>query len=117
MVGMRGLRIEVKLIGAFVLVSAIAAVVGFFGVGNMSTINDLANGMYYKELLGLSYVKDANINLLDITRAEKNVILAGKEDQEKFLDLAKKSEAGYLEQMQKAKSLFSTQKEKVLLGN
>ncbi|MGV8074570.1 MAG: methyl-accepting chemotaxis protein [Syntrophobacteraceae bacterium] len=115
--GLRGLRIEVKLIGAFVLVSAIAAVVGVFGVGNMSAINDLANGLYSKELLGLSYAKEANSNLLYIVRAEKNLVLANKEDAPKYFEQAKASETAYLESMQKAKALFYTQKEKELMAN
>ena len=65
------LKVGTKLISAFIVVSLITAVVGYIGIRNMGTINDMADDMYLKELLGISYIKEANINLIYISRAEK----------------------------------------------
>ena len=83
----RNVRIEVKFIGAFVIVASIAAIVGFIGIRNMSTINDLADKIYKEELLGMSHIKQANINLLFLIREEKNIMLAASDaERQKYLE-------------------------------
>jgi methyl-accepting chemotaxis protein len=69
------LKIGTKLITAFVIVSAITAIVGILGIKDMEMINSMADKMYEKDLLGLSYVKEANINLIYMVRDEKSIIL------------------------------------------
>jgi methyl-accepting chemotaxis protein len=39
------LKVGVKLIGAFVIVSAITGLVGWMGIGNMAALNSLADNM------------------------------------------------------------------------
>lgn len=113
----RNLRIEVKFIGAFVIVASIAAVVGFIGLRNMSTINDLADKIYQKELLGMSHIKQANIDLLFLVREEKNIILSSSEaDRQKFLETSNQYEALVLKSLEQAKPLFYTEKGKELFG-
>ncbi|WP_319561999.1 methyl-accepting chemotaxis protein [Marispirochaeta sp.] len=70
------LKIANKLIIAFMLVTAITGVVGFIGISNMGKINNFADYMYETELMGLYYVKEANIQLIYATRAEKNLLIA-----------------------------------------
>ena len=70
------IKIGVKLIGAFLIVSCITAMVGYLGVTNMSELNDEADKLYEQELLGLSYVKESNIQLINIGRALRNAILS-----------------------------------------
>ncbi len=109
------LRIEVKFIGAFVIVASIAAVVGFIGIRDMSAINDLADKIYKKELLGLSHIKQANINMLFLVREEKNIILSSsEEDRQKFLEQSNQYEALVLKSLEEAKPLFDTEKGKEL---
>ncbi|KIP96315.1 MULTISPECIES: methyl-accepting chemotaxis protein [Pseudomonas] len=69
-------KIGTRLIVAFVLVAGISAIVGLVGLSNTSTMNDLADRMYSRELVGLSKIKDANINLIYIGRARANFLLA-----------------------------------------
>ena len=113
----RNLRIEVKFIGAFVIVASIAVIVGFIGISNMSTMNDLADRIYGKELLGLSHIKQANIDLLLLVRAEKNVMLSSSEaDRQKFSEQSNEHEALVLKSLEEAKPLFYSEKGKELFG-
>ena len=70
------LKIGNKLLAGFLIVSAITGLVGGMGIKNMKDIDDMLNTLYQNELLGLSYLKDANINLVYLHRAEKNAILS-----------------------------------------
>lgn len=70
------MRLRAKLIVAFVAVALMSLVVGIVGLINMGEINDGASTMYQNELLGLSYIKQANISILDAVQAEKNFLLA-----------------------------------------
>ncbi|MEM5789716.1 MAG: MCP four helix bundle domain-containing protein, partial [Syntrophobacteraceae bacterium] len=107
------LRIEVKFISAFILVSTVGLAVGITGIRNMANVNEMADQIYEKELLGLSYLKEANINLIYMARAEKNAILATTEqDRLGFVDRAKKSEVIYQDYLQRAKPLFYTERGK-----
>ena len=73
---LKNIKIGIKLIGAFLLISIITGVVGFIGISNMSQLNDAADNLYQKELLGLSVVKEANIHLVGIGRALRGSILS-----------------------------------------
>lgn len=113
----RDLRIEVKFIGAFVIVASISMAVGFIGIRNMSQIDEMADQIYTKELMGLSYVKEANIELINLARAEKNIILApSDETRQAFIDQSNKNEMAYLQNLEKAKALFYTEKGKELFA-
>lgn len=57
-------KIGVRLIAGFLLVASISLVVGLIGISNASKIDSMADNMYSRELLGLSYIKEANINLV-----------------------------------------------------
>jgi methyl-accepting chemotaxis protein len=113
----KNLRIEVKFIGAFIVVASIAAVVGFIGIRNMATINGMADTIYERELLGISYIKQANIDLMYLQRNERNAIdAASEEERRKTVEHADTYLAKYLENIAKAKPLFHTEKGKELFG-
>ncbi len=66
---LENMRIGPRLIAAFmvlVLISVVIGVVGLYGAGK---IDDKADEMYSKELMGLSHIKEANIKLISIGRA------------------------------------------------
>ncbi|MBJ6800054.1 methyl-accepting chemotaxis protein [Geomonas propionica] len=110
------LKVGTKLVTAFVAVALITAVVGVIGIRNMGTINDMADEMYMKELLGISYIKEANINLIYISRAEKNFLLATtQQEREKYVTNINKYKAGYKEWLDKARPLFFSEKGKEIL--
>jgi methyl-accepting chemotaxis protein len=114
---LNSLTISKKLIFSFLILSAITAVVGFVGISNMSKINELAEQMYQKELLGLSYIKEANIDLIYIDRADKNLMLASaKADRELYGKRHEEFEKMYHENLEKARPLFYSEKGKAAMA-
>ncbi|HJV66743.1 MAG TPA: methyl-accepting chemotaxis protein [Geomonas sp.] len=110
------LKVGSKLIASFIVISLITAVVGIIGIRNMGIINQKSDNMYQSELLGVSHIKEANIDLLYIARAEKNYLLSSSNEQRAtFLEREKKFRAMYKEELEKAKPLFYTEKGKELL--
>ncbi|HEX5756538.1 MAG TPA: methyl-accepting chemotaxis protein [Arenimonas sp.] len=74
------IKVGVRLIAAFLVVSVITGFVGYEGIVSMRQLNNEADRMYNNELLGLAHVKESNINLLEIGRASRNLILATREE-------------------------------------
>jgi methyl-accepting chemotaxis protein len=70
------LKIGTKLIIAFIAVSLITVIVGLQGLSNIGTINDMLNSLYLNETMGISYIKEANIDLIYFGRAQNNFLLA-----------------------------------------
>jgi methyl-accepting chemotaxis protein len=105
------MKIGFKLVSAFVVVALVSLVVGVIGISNMSKINDLADAMYANELLGVSYIKEANINLLYIGRARANYLLATTaSERDKQRAIINKSIASTNDFLAKAKPLFTSTK-------
>ena len=106
-------KIGTRLIAAFIVAASISAVVGFIGISNTSQMNDMADSMYNRELLGLSYIKEANINLIYIGRARSNYLLATSQaERDKHLASITKSLATMKDYIEKAKPLFVTDRAK-----
>ncbi len=111
----KNMTVGSKLISGFLALSIIGAIVAGIGIYNMGRINDKAGDIYNKELLGLSYIKEVNINLLFIGRARGNVLLStteeertlNKENIKKYLVSAK-------ENLEKARPLFFSDRAKTL---
>ena len=114
----KDMKTGTKLIAAFLLIAILGAIVGAIGIINMGKINDMADRMYANELLGLSYIKEANGDLIAAGRARSNVILATSEDERKthtasarkYIDKAR-------EDIDKAKPLFLSQRAKELFAH
>ena len=80
-------KIGTRLIAAFLVVSLMGAAVGAIGIRNMGVINDKASVLYQRELMGISYIKEANINLVYIGRAMGYMLLASTpEERARFND-------------------------------
>lgn len=110
------LKLSTRLYGGFITVVLIAAAIGLVGIRNMSELNDLTDQMYDFELLGVSYVKEANINLLYAARAEKNFLLAPSEELRKtYAEGMNKYKKSTQEYMNKAKPLFRSAKGREML--
>jgi len=111
-------KVGTKLLSAFVIVSAIGAVVGAIGVMNMSTINDRADQMYQSELMGVSYVKEANIDLMYAAREVSNIALSpSTELRAKYVEAVKKTMAMMKDNLEKARPLFTTEKDKAMMAD
>jgi methyl-accepting chemotaxis protein len=102
-------KIGTRLIVGFVLVALISGIVGAVGVYSSSQMHTLADRMYSRELIGLSYIKEANINLIYIGRARGNYLLAtSEEERSRHLASLQKSTDTLKDYMAKAKTHFSS---------
>jgi len=111
------MKVGTKLILGFLVVSLMGAVVASIGIYNMSRMNQNAEAMYEKELLAVSYVKDANISLVKVGRSIRNALLASSEsDRARFIDDVRKNEQLMDENLAKARALFYTEKGKQIFG-
>jgi len=109
-------RVEVKIIGIAIGISMFALLVGIIGLMNMAKINRMSDQIYQKELLGLSHIKEAYVNLICLARAEKNVMLAfTKEDKRHHIKTHHDNESLYLSNIRDAASLLETDQEKAIL--
>jgi methyl-accepting chemotaxis protein len=105
------MKLGTKLVGAFVAVSLIGAIVSVVGIRNMAALNDRSGAMYSLELQGMAYAKDSTINMLYVGRSIRDAVLSPTPDQRaQFLsdatDQLKQAELS----LQHAKPLFWTQR-------
>src|SRR5687767_1847778 len=70
------LKTATKLIVAFCVVALVTATLGYASVRNMATLAGLTNTMYKTDALGLAHLKEANEQLLRISRAVGDAIIA-----------------------------------------
>jgi methyl-accepting chemotaxis protein len=75
------MKLGTKLLSAFLAVCLLGAIVSGVGIRNAGLINEAADTMYERELIGLSEVKEANIGLLYVGRALRNALLATTDEQ------------------------------------
>jgi len=105
----KALKVGPRLILAFLAVCALCAAVGVIGVINMSTINDKADDLYAVELMGLSRIKEANINLVYVGRSRGNFLLSTSADErERYKASIAKNMAAARRYIEQAKSQFPT---------
>lgn len=103
----KNMKIGTMLLTGFLVISLIGSIVAGIGIVNMSKINDKADDLYFKELMGLSYIKEANINLIYAGRARGNYLLSTTtEERQKYTEHMKKYLAVNMDYMEKAKPLF-----------
>ena len=107
----KNLKIGVKLISAFLLVSIITGIVGYVGVANMKKLNDASEDLYQRELLGVSYIKQANVGIVSIGRGLSNSILASTQDERsQSFENIKKRLPKIQSDIDKARKLFRSEK-------
>ena len=73
------MKVGTRLILGFLAVALLGAVVAGIGIYNMGQMNERAKRLYQKELMGISYTKEANIDLIYIGRALRSAMLASTE--------------------------------------
>ncbi|MYM83328.1 methyl-accepting chemotaxis protein [Duganella sp. FT50W] len=115
---LKKMRVGTKIIGGFVFVSVMGAIVAFVGILNMARINDLASEMYSNDLMSVSYVKEANINLIYVGRARGNFLLAKSvEEREEQRGRIQKYMLAVDENLRNAESLSSNEDQKKLFND
>jgi methyl-accepting chemotaxis protein len=111
------MKVGTKLISGFVLVAVVGAIVACIGIVSMSKLNSAADAMYREDLVGLSYIKEANINLIYAGRSRTTFLAATSNEERAKIrsDITK-----YLDTMDdllaKAKPLFVSAEGQRLLG-
>ncbi len=111
------LKIGKKLIVSFLVLSTITALVGYLGIMNIDRINTMLGNLYQKETLGISYVKQANIDMVLFGRAERGFLLAPSATlRDEFTTRMVESEKSMKANLEKARPLISSQKGKELLA-
>src|SRR5271166_475817 len=110
------MKIGTRLIAAFVVVGAITAIVGYMGIASMRKIADLAKEQYENQTLGIAYLKQADISLIHMDRAVKNVLLSTSQaDREHYKTRMEADIASYNDNMEKARALIHTESGKAML--
>ncbi|MED5621995.1 methyl-accepting chemotaxis protein [Ideonella sp. BN130291] len=112
------IKIGIRLVVAFLIVAAFSGIVGLVGVNTASKLNDAADRLYELELIGLSHIKEANINLIYIGRARSNFMLATTQEQRtKQLGMIQKASETLKQELEKARPLFVTEKAKAIFAS
>nr|WP_315258107.1 methyl-accepting chemotaxis protein [uncultured Duganella sp.] len=112
------MKVGTKLISGFVFVAVVGAIVACIGIVSMSQLNQAADAMYREDLVGLSYIKEANINLIYAGRS-RTTFLAATSAEERTRIKADVSQ--YLDAMDdylaKARPLFVSEQGQRLLAD
>src|SRR4051812_5359669 len=72
----KNLRLGTRLVLAFATLIVASALVAAFGIRGLFQLNSMNDRLYEQELLGISYVKEANIDLIYAARARGHFALA-----------------------------------------
>ncbi|UVW29472.1 methyl-accepting chemotaxis protein [Massilia sp. H6] len=111
------MKVGTRLIAGFLVVTLLGAIVAAIGIYNMSQISERTESLYQKELLGISYVKEANINLVSLGRAVRTMMLSSTDKDRQAasagIDAAR---AGLKLNLDKARPLFYTDSGKRLFA-
>ncbi|MEO5331129.1 MAG: methyl-accepting chemotaxis protein [Magnetococcus sp. YQC-5] len=110
-------KISVKLLIGFFMVAAMTGMVGYFGITNMHVIDLMADEMYEQELLGLSDIKDASLELQNIARSERDLLLAHtQEDRNKYKQSMEHDLNKLYKKLEISKTKFNSEKGKELMA-
>jgi methyl-accepting chemotaxis protein len=100
------------------IVALLGALVAGIGVFNMGRMNDQAERAYSVDLLGLSSLKQANINMAYMGREIRSVLLASDSAQrDKFDAAAEQAHQELLQQLATARPLFRTEAGKAMFAD
>lgn len=110
------LRLGVRLLLAFLLLVTLGAIAAGFGIYGLQQLNDTNDNLYERELQGISFVKEANINLIYAARARAQFALATTEaERQAAMQTYKTSVEGMRTWLDKARPKFVTSEGKAQL--
>jgi len=102
------LKISTRLLGGFVLVALVGAIVAAIGIFNMGRISEQAGAIYQKELLGVSHIKEANVQLTQVARDIRGLLVASNLDERtKYTRAIEEGRKRVHEAVEKARPLFA----------
>jgi methyl-accepting chemotaxis protein len=111
------MKIGNRLLGALIFGGCITAAVGFMSVSRLAKVADLSKASYEQETLGIAYLKQANIDLIEVDRAAKNVMLSNSSEEREQYKAQVDAYTGLVtDDLEKAKPLMTTDKGKEQLA-
>jgi methyl-accepting chemotaxis protein len=110
------MKLGTKLISSFVVVAVIGLIIGTISVFSMNKLDSYIGKIYYKDLIGISYIKEAKSNRLDVGRHWRNALLVtGQEEKRKSIELVKENIVLYKQNIHKGGDFFYTERDKSVL--
>ena len=114
---MKTLTVKTRLLAGFLMIALLGALVAAIAIFNMAKMNAQAEKAYNVDLLGISHLKESNINLVYIGRAMRGVLLATDSLQKKTAhELADKAKTTMYDELELARPLFVTSAGKTLFA-
>ncbi|WP_151633521.1 methyl-accepting chemotaxis protein [Noviherbaspirillum aerium] len=103
------MKVGTRLLLGFITLTLIGAIVAGIGIYNMGQLNDKADDLYRTELLGLSYVKEANVEVMDIGRGLRSAMLSSTpEERARFAAAVQKNITELKDNLDLARPLFTS---------
>lgn len=113
---LNNMKVSSKLIGGFLIVAGIGAVIGISGILKASDINDLAQRMYETEVIGLAHASEANVQLFAASRAVRSAVLATSDaERHRHIDDVQLRLKTAHEEIGKTEKFFSTDEGRALV--
>jgi methyl-accepting chemotaxis protein len=112
------MKVVTRLTLGFLAVVVLGAIVAGIAVYNMAQMNERAKRMYQKELLGISYVKEADLHQVSLGRSLRGAMLASTDEQRaKMLADADKYKQLLQENLDKARPLYHSDEGKRIFAD
>ncbi len=110
-------RIATKLVAGFVIVALIGAALGLYAIGNMKQLDDADTYLYEKKTLGLSLIKEANLQRYAGVVGLRDALLATNPgDRDNAIKRMEAARAKSAELMNQAKQRLDAPSEKAALA-
>jgi methyl-accepting chemotaxis protein len=106
---LQGLRVGTQLIGGFVIVCVIGGLIGAVGLWRSAQMNDFAQNMYAREVVGLNAAAETALSLQATNRAAANAVFADTLTERKaHMDSAQARLKKTFELLDQTETYFST---------
>jgi methyl-accepting chemotaxis protein len=103
------LKVSTRLVGGFLVVAAIGALIGVQGILKARQINDMATLMFEREMIGMRHVTEANMHLLAAGRGVRSALLAfTPEDRERQIGIVRQRLKGMSTELASSAGKFVT---------
>ncbi|MCL5268864.1 MAG: methyl-accepting chemotaxis protein [Bacteroidetes bacterium] len=113
----KSLKVMTKLLLSVAIMCSFMTLLGYVGIRDMSTINGMLNSLYNNDTVGISHIKQANVNLVAHQRAIRNLLLAtSNEERSQSLRDMKTYESNMLAEMEEATPTVKSENGKQLLS-
>ncbi len=110
-------KIGTKLVGGFLMVAIIAAIIGAIGIAALWKVNGMADTMYSRETVGLRHTAEASQNVLNTARALRNSLLASaNEYRDNNLEEVDHFLQNISTELDEAQATFTTDEEKAMVA-